>query len=299
MFLDVLGTITAFVSIIALLSVLVTTLVQVAQAVLRLRARNLQMCLAGLIMEVRGQEPSRGLNWLRGEALKAKREAAILLNQPASSPLQQVKKPTSFWHYYISGPKVSWVEPEQLEKALGTAKLENKLSDEQKKTLVSEFKDSTEHLKKRFLLICRLYTVAISAVVAVAFQASTPEIFNNLSMQAAGRQEFLAKISPLIAQSEENLKENGTDELTLDALLNNVDSDRAALAGVGFELWADNHFYRKTGKLQWRHILGVLMTTALLSLGAPFWFELLRNTINFRDLLARKAGTSNDPKNNN
>lgn len=294
MFLDVLGTIVAFISVIALLSVVVTTLVQAAQAMLRLRARNLQMGIAGLIMKVRKQEPAWGLDWLRGDALQAKRDAAILLNQPATSPLKQVRDPTSFWHYYVGGPRVSWVEPEQLEEALETT---TALKPAEGPALVAEFSKAAEHLKKRFQLICRLYTVALGVLVAIIFQASTPEMFSTLSEQSVARQELVARASAMVANAEDELRAGGDQEATIEGLLDKLDAQRENLAGVQFELWPDRSYYRDENGWQWLRMLGVLMTAALLSLGAPFWFEMLRNTINFRDVLAGKGGTSNKPEN--
>lgn len=42
----------------------------------------------------------------------------------------------------------------------------------------------------------------------------------------------------------------------------------------------------------WKHVLGMLVTAMLLSLGAPFWFNLLRNMSNLRPILAGKVDAS-------
>jgi len=44
----------------------------------------------------------------------------------------------------------------------------------------------------------------------------------------------------------------------------------------------------------WPHLLGILATVALLSLGAPFWFNLLKSLANLRPALAQQI--ENDPK---
>jgi len=42
------------------------------------------------------------------------------------------------------------------------------------------------------------------------------------------------------------------------------------------------------GAYGWRHLLGVAASAALLSLGAPFWFNILKSITNLRTVLARK-----------
>lgn len=39
----------------------------------------------------------------------------------------------------------------------------------------------------------------------------------------------------------------------------------------------------------WGHFVGILATAALLSLGAPFWFNTLKTLSNLRPILANKA----------
>jgi hypothetical protein len=39
----------------------------------------------------------------------------------------------------------------------------------------------------------------------------------------------------------------------------------------------------------WRQVLGVLVSAILLSLGAPFWFNVLRRLVDLRPIVARRA----------
>ena len=59
---DVLGIAIAFITIILLLSVLVTSMTQLTQAVFRLRARNLMKCVTAVIIKAQtkpDKEPTR------------------------------------------------------------------------------------------------------------------------------------------------------------------------------------------------------------------------------------------------
>lgn len=297
MFLDVLGTLIAFLTLIALLSVFVTTIVQLVQATLRLRARNLQMCLAGLVMKAQKTDPDFGVKRLTGETLKAKELAAKILNSPDVSPISQVSDPTSFWHYYISAPKVSWVEPAELEEAIKDKDFG--LNDDQQATLVADFKTYTPHLRRRFQFICKIYTVAISFIVAIGFQVSAPETFSRLSEQTVEQQKFASDASALLAQYQAELEaDSPIDEQDAEALEEDVDKKLAELAGVGLEWWPNADFYCDGEEWQVSNMIGVLMTAVLLSLGAPFWFEQLGRVVGLRDTLARYSGEKDSEEGN-
>jgi len=57
------------------------------------------------------------------------------------------------------------------------------------------------------------------------------------------------------------------------------------LSSAGFQLWPSPY----PGWLKRGEIVGVLVTAALLSLGAPFWFNALKTLSNLRPILASKA----------
>jgi len=40
--------------------------------------------------------------------------------------------------------------------------------------------------------------------------------------------------------------------------------------------------------LDWRHLVGVVLTAGLLSLGAPFWFNTLKGLSTLRSVVAKK-----------
>lgn len=55
--------------------------------------------------------------------------------------------------------------------------------------------------------------------------------------------------------------------------------------------WTLGKWWRLRGEWSWplRHLLGILISAALLSLGAPFWFNSLKTLTNLRPLLAGKV----------
>ncbi len=60
--------------------------------------------------------------------------------------------------------------------------------------------------------------------------------------------------------------------------------------------WSLCKFWRLSGEWSWprRHLLGILLSAALLSLGAPFWFNSLKTLTNLRPKLAEEV--DKDPK---
>jgi hypothetical protein len=67
------------------------------------------------------------------------------------------------------------------------------------------------------------------------------------------------------------------------------------LASTGLDLfpppedWGLRYRDPATGGIDWRHVLGVAITGVLLSLGAPFWFNTLRNLSNLKPMVARRV----------
>jgi hypothetical protein len=55
------------------------------------------------------------------------------------------------------------------------------------------------------------------------------------------------------------------------------------------EDWGLRYRDPATGGIDWRHVLGVAITGVLLSLGAPFWFNTLRNLSNLKPMVARRV----------
>ena len=64
---------------------------------------------------------------------------------------------------------------------------------------------------------------------------------------------------------------------------------KSGLAESGFDLIPNPIFHRWRGEdpFPWfGHLLGMVITAALLTLGAPFWFNLLKNLMNLRPAVA-------------
>jgi hypothetical protein len=82
-----------------------------------------------------------------------------------------------------------------------------------------------------------------------------------------------------------------TDAATRKFITDNAETATALIqskAGIAVLRWNWRDFPSKPKKAQVKYLLGVLLTTALLSLGAPFWFNSLKSLTNLRPIMASK-----------
>lgn len=337
-FFDILGILIAFVTIILLLSMVVTGLVQVIQSLFRFRSRNLLRGLISVFQEVRGDNKS-----------DAKENARRLLNSPSVALLGHYENPLGRITKLI-GPHVSWLEPDQLEEALKDSEVPKK-DDERK--IQKRFEQIQRPLEKRFLRMIRIWTVIVSLLVAVYFQVSTPSLLSKLSTDAQWRAQVLNATGTVLQQTESALQklakyedvteialvqlaeahpdiaialeEAGGQGTTKQDLLNEVeliledhpqkqeisaeyskildnllmekrnesqevvDDMLQQLAYLDIEPWPnDMSFYISSGRPKLGNWIGVLITTVLLSLGAPFWFNILKDLVNLKEALKPK-----------
>jgi hypothetical protein len=241
---NIIGTILAFVTIMLMLSLIVTSLVQFTQATLRLRGRNLLFGVSALIEQ---HHPSAAKISPAGDStiLRSRNSlkmAAHVLNDANASPLRQVAEPNAF-HRVLLGPTVSWVEPADLACALvktatergawvntamtheamvATASTqevgEHDIAAQEvrsaprpdeptdlQQTVQANFQRMEPALAKRFQFIMRVWTVGWSFVIAIAFQVSTPDLLKSLPSSDARREAILASVPALVNDTKRQL----------------------------------------------------------------------------------------------
>jgi len=330
LFFDTLGALIGLVTVLLLLSMIVTALVQATQAMLRLRGRNLLFGLAGVLREQVNMSPER-----------AKVEARTILNANGAPVLRSFVDPLGSVGK-LFGPQVSWLEPAELREILGGCTLN--LTDDACQSVVERYKKLQKVFSKRFLRTIRIWTIVWALPVASYFQVSVPALLNDflnshelqsrmlgvasdthaytpLSHEQIAKRvlEQLAVSHPELmltletASSGEQSKESIANELAfllrehpdnrsliseyqhllhqsyqeeLDTAFNATGVAALNLAQLNIEPWRESwEFYVRGGVARWGNWVGVLMTMILLSFGAPFWFNVLRNMMNLRDTL--------------
>lgn len=124
----------------------------------------------------------------------------------------------------------------------------------------------------------------VGILIALVFNADTFAIYSQLESDPQALQEVVA-LAENFAQNEENTLVRQADpefEASLENLRSIVDNEINSIKsplGLG---WAESDF-SNYGTYDWlAKVLGYLVTALAISMGAPFWFDLLRKIVNVR-----------------
>ncbi|MGJ0484864.1 MAG: hypothetical protein ACR65R_10055 [Methylomicrobium sp.] len=142
------------------------------------------------------------------------------------------------------------------------------------------FDQTIDRVGGRFTVSTRIITVACSLVVACAIQLDTIQLINRFSIDTELR-------NSLVQQAVEMGERMENTPATLNQLSGQNKEDIKQLLQLGIitvpktlEEWQQN----------WDSVspLGIAFTAMLLSLGAPFWYNVLKNLLKLRSNLARQ-----------
>jgi hypothetical protein len=138
---------------------------------------------------------------------------------------------------------------------------------------------------------------AYSAAVT-ALQAKEKEATQSITMIPASFESLDAAVNWLKPQlaGDDNARNKLIQEyrvLVSTELMKRANAIRGLLASSGFQLIPNPYpgFFNYGGK---RNVLGIIASWALLSLGAPFWFNALKSLSNLRPVLAGAGQPSKD-----
>ena len=342
--LDTLGVVIAFATVMLMLSLVVTALVQGVGHLLGLRAGNLEKGVKLTLENVLGQpEPEA-----KAVAQSVVRRPQILETTTATPPAEGAAPPAPGLLVKSRTPPLTWIEPEHLPQLVQTSG-GPALSPEQQGQVIDVFQRLDPYLRGRFAYHIRLCSIAVSMVVAFAFQVSAPDLLSELSTNVALRDALVAQAEGALAQAEtilanqprhedvaeqalDVLRQRHTDlatpleevsglgdtkQLLVDEMrtvLSEVDGDHEAVVqeysglldrfhkealSASLETAAEvSHSLGRMNVRYWPHgwgfyrdvgnWVGVIMTGILLTLGAPFWYELLGNMLKLKDILSQK-----------
>lgn len=126
--------------------------------------------------------------------------------------------------------------------------------------------------------------VVVGLAIAVIFNADTLAIYERLESDPAALQEVVQLADSFVA-SNDSLTINRIDPQfqesydQLKDILNNQISNIKSPLGLG---WKNVNLSKLTPYDWLTKILGYIVTALAISLGAPFWFDLLRKIVNLR-----------------
>jgi hypothetical protein len=289
---ELLDSVIAFVAILLGVSLIITVLVQAVSALLHLRGLALVKGLRELL-EQAGFDNA-----------KARQLADEILCHPMISDSILPKA----WTFFA---RASAIRKEELARVLSNARAfkltftENERAHlESAKAVVQDwFDDKMDRASQVFAQSSRIVTVVMSFVVAFWLHLDSGELLSRVSSNAEIRGKLAAGVDGLQKKAEEIQKRDeegkppGIEQAVQEAKA--IHSDLAS-AGIDllpeFAATADipngvhtHSDYLHWSKVEgWKHFLGVLATAAFLSLGAPFWFNVLKSLTNLRSVVAKK-----------
>jgi hypothetical protein len=142
------------------------------------------------------------------------------------------------------------------------------------------FDQTIDRVGERFTVSTRIITVVCSLIVACAIQLDTIQLINRLSIDTDLR-------NSLVQQAMQTGERIGEAPETLHRLSGQNKEDIKQLLQLGIltipKSWGD-------WKDNWASVspLGIAFTVMLLSLGAPFWYNALKNLLKLRSTLASR-----------
>jgi hypothetical protein len=145
------------------------------------------------------------------------------------------------------------------------------------------FGSAQDRAEQWFQIHVRMVTIVAAILITIFLQLDTVEIYDKLRHEPK-LVEALVKAAPgtieqgAAVQGQADAK---ASEKAFADLKEKIDS-------TGFELVPAGWFGRwPTEKLWWvNHLFGLAMSVGLLTLGAPFWFNLLKNLMSLRPAVA-------------
>ena len=161
------------------------------------------------------------------------------------------------------------------------------------------FGSAQDRAEQWFQMHVRGVTIFFAIAIALILQLDTAEIFHTLRDRPQ-LVEALVKAAPGVL--EEGDKQPGKDTKAMAKPRQDLKDLKEKIAETGFDLVPGNFLGRwdeqKNIPAEWRsalcrrlhqtwlHFFGIAVTMGLLTLGAPFWFNLLKNLMSLRPAIA-------------
>ncbi len=152
------------------------------------------------------------------------------------------------------------------------------------------FDETMDRLSQRFALKTQILSVVAAVLVAAGLGLDSIDLLKRLDRDEVMRNQALA-LGEKVEGAREKLKADRTPEERkvaqgeLDTLLNqSTETPGSALLPEAAPLL----YFQEGLRVRWPAFPGVLLSIILLSLGAPFWFDMLKNSLRLRPLLSGK-----------
>lgn len=157
------------------------------------------------------------------------------------------------------------------------------------------FDQTIDRVSSRFTASTRIITCTVALLMAFAVQLDTIALLNRLWTDPSLRQELVKE-----ARAMETTPPNDKPQSQTDAV-GKVD---AALGTTGLISRPKWEWYKASSAIRYpvwpgftfQKLLGVLLSAALLSLGAPFWYNVLKTSLRLRSSIAEKDDSQREER---
>ena len=263
MLMDMLGILTGFAAIMLLFSLLVTALVQGAQASLDLRFKNLKSVISSF------------LNNMNLIETKAAEKIMEQLEKRFTCGLYSTALPLNIGSNRLKVTNIGKQELVDLINNTSDMGLDQKEQLRQK--VLDHFETIEEIMSQRFKQWMHQISIITAFVICFVFQLNCFQLLNQLNQDSAFRHQAIAFSDQL--NDSKILQEQSQQQL------------QSSLQALNFKItpkaWIEYYFSAHIDTLT--HWLGIIFSSILISLGAPFWFNRLKDMASLRDKLS-KAG---------
>lgn len=292
MSLEYLDTLIAFATVMLGLSLIVTTLTQMVSGLLGLRGTNLLWGLKALIVNIYPDSKE-----------KAHEIAESVLRHPlisdSSMSIIRSKIPVlRRWqlasHVTVGefGAILNKIAGETGQGDLKTAmqKLVDKAVPAEAGEVAADFQfwfdTAMSRTAQRFRMHTRLWTVFFSILLCLGLHMDSLSLYTQLSSDAELRAGLLSASTTLMRKAQQP-PASGEGREAVQQLAEQAQAIQKTLEKSSLVLIPEPYpapWYGPYGEK--RHLLGVFFTIALLALGAPFWFNVLKSLSSLKPLLA-------------
>ena len=144
-----------------------------------------------------------------------------------------------------------------------------------KRKIQEHFQTLEEIMSQRFKQWMHQISITLAFVICFVFQLNCFSLLNQLNHDSAFRQQTLILADQLNTSSTQSEIQHDTVQAHLTSLQFDIHPEQ----------WPDYYFSFEIQTLS--HWLGIIFSSILISLGAPFWFNRLKDMASLRDNLSK------------
>lgn len=286
MSLEHLDTFIAFATVMLGLSLIITTLTQMVSALLGLRGTNLLWGLKALIVNIYPDSKQQ-----------AHEIAEAVLRHPliSDSAMSRIQRKLPVLRRWQLASHVTVGEFGAILEKIAASTGQGDLKSAMTKLVGAAapagagkvaadfefwFDTAMARTAQRFRLHTRLWTVVFAAALVVGLRTDSLALYTQLS----GNAELRARVLTVSETLQQKAASAPADNQSVEDLAKQAATLQKTLDGTSLQLIPNPYPDTVTR----RQALGMLFSIALLSLGAPFWFNMLKSLSSLKPLLAEK-----------